>query len=88
MKPLIEGLRLTLEVKSASGLASSDAAHVAGDTVTALDVEVDKLLEKPEVLGDLLQDGSSMNQEEIAEKYNRVPGIKAEGKKTFKLVLK
>jgi hypothetical protein len=37
---------------------------------------------------DLLQDGSSsLNREEMAEKYNLVPGIKAEGKKTFKLVL-
>jgi hypothetical protein len=62
-----------------AGRLNFSACHMASD---------DKLLEKPEVFGELLQDGSTLNQEEIAEKYNRVPGTKAEGKKTFKLVLK
>jgi hypothetical protein len=88
MKPMVAGMRMTVELKSASGIASSDATNVAGDTVTFLDVEFDKLLEKPEIFGEMMESGDSLTQSEAAEKFKNVPGIKMEGKKTFKVVLK
>jgi hypothetical protein len=88
MKPMVAGMRMTVELKGANGIASSDATHVNGDTVTFVDVEFDKLLEKPEVFGEIMESGDNLTQAEAAEKFKGVPGIKMEGKKTFKVVLK
>ncbi|RBP44303.1 hypothetical protein DES53_104122 [Roseimicrobium gellanilyticum] len=88
MKPMVAGMRMTVELKGASGIASSDATHVNGDTVTFFDVEFDKLLEKPEVFGEMMESGDNLTQAEVAEKFKGVNGIKVEGKKTFKVVLK
>lgn len=88
MKPMIQGMRMTVELKAANGIASSDATNVNGDTVTFIDVEFDKLLEKPEVFGEIMESGDNLTQAEAAEKFKNVPGIKMEGKKTFNVVLK
>jgi hypothetical protein len=88
MKPMVAGMRMTVELTAAGGIASSDATHVNGDTITFLDMEVDKLLEKPEVFGELMESGDNLTQAEAAEKFKGVNGIKLEGKKTFKVVLK
>lgn len=88
MKPMVAGMRMTVELKAANGIANSDATHVNGDTITFMDVEFDKLLEKPEVFGEIMEAGDNLTQAEAAEKFKNVPGIKMEGKKTFKVVLK
>ena len=88
MKPMVAGMRMTVELNAANGIASSDATHVNGDTITFMDVEFDKLLEKPEVFGEIMEAGDNLTQAEAAEKFKNVPGIKMEGKKTFKVVLK
>lgn len=88
MKPMVAGLRMTVEIKSASGIASSDATHVSGDTVTFLDVEFDKLLDNPEVFGELMDSGDSLTQAQAAEKFKGVNGIKLEGKKQVTVQLK
>ncbi len=88
IKPMLAGMRMTIEVKSATGIASTDATHVSGDTVTLMDVQMDKLFDKPEVLGEMMEAGDSLSQSEIAEKFKNIDGIKMEGKKVVTVQLK
>jgi hypothetical protein len=89
MKPMFAGMRMSMVVKGASGIASSDATHLQGDTVTMMEVEVDKLLDKPEIFGQFMDSAEkNMSQAEAAEMFKGVDGIKVEGKKVVNVKLK
>jgi hypothetical protein len=87
--PMMAGMRMSVVVKGGSGIASSDATHLEGDTVTMMDVQVDKLLSKPEVFGQFMESAEkNLSQAEAAEMFKGVDGIKVEGKKTVNIKLK
>jgi hypothetical protein len=89
MKPMFAGMRMTMQVKGGSGIASSDATHLEGDTVTIVDMQIDKLLDKPELFGQFMEaTEKNMTQSEAAEMFKGVDGVKVEGKKAVTVKLK
>jgi hypothetical protein len=89
MKPMFAGMRMTMQIKGGAGIASSDATHVEGDTVTLMDVQFDKLMDKPEVFGQVMDSADkNLTQAEAAEMFKGVDGIKVEGKKSVTIKLK
>ncbi|WP_050027867.1 hypothetical protein [Verrucomicrobium sp. BvORR034] len=90
MKPMFAGMRFHFAFKSASGIASTDATHVSGDTVTLMEMNMDKLLEKPEGFKKFaeLMDKKDMTPQQAAEEFKGFDGIKIEGKEKLTIKLK
>ncbi len=89
MKPMFAGMRMTAEIKAPAGIASSDATHLTGDTMTVLDMQIDKLMDKPENFAGFMESAEkNLSMAEAAEKFKGVEGIKIEGKGTVKMELK
>lgn len=89
MKPLLAGMRVAIEVKVPGGIASSDASHVNGDTISYLDIQFDKLIDNAEAFTSVMESGDGgMSMADIAGKFNKVDGIKVEGKKVVMVELK
>lgn len=89
MQPMFAGMRVSMDVKGASGIASSDATHLNGDTVTMLDMQIDKLMGKPEVFMQFMEAAEKdLTQAQAAEMFKGVDGIKVEGKKAVTIKLK
>jgi hypothetical protein len=76
-------------VKSASGIASTNASHPNGDAITYMDVEMDKLLNNIEAFSDIMASGEgSMSIADAAKKFKDVEGLKIEGQRTVTIELK
>jgi hypothetical protein len=89
MKPMFAGMRMSMQVKGGAGIASSDATHVDGDTVTLMDVQIDKIMDKPDVFAKFMESSEkNPTQAEVAEMFKGVDGIKVEGKKAVSIKLK
>jgi hypothetical protein len=90
MKPMFAGMRMSIVVKGGSGIASSDATNLSGDTVTIMDIQFDKIMEKPEVFTKFMEtsDDKDMTPAKAAEMFKGVEGIKVEGKEKITLKLK
>jgi hypothetical protein len=88
MKPMFAGMRMTVEVKAAGGIASSDASHQTEDTVTYLDVQFDKLMENPDAFTTMMEGSENMSIADAAKKFEKVEGMKIEGKKVVKMEMK
>ena len=89
MKPMFAGMRMTIQVKGGGGIASSDASHLEGDTVTLMDMQMDKLMDKPEIFTEFMEAAeNNLTQAQAAEKFKGVDGIKVEGKKSVSIKLK
>ncbi len=90
MKPMFAGMRMAIQIKGANGIASSDASNLSGDTVTIMDIQFDKIMEKPEVFGKFMEtaDEKDMTPAKAAETFKGVDGIKVEGKEKITIKLK
>jgi hypothetical protein len=89
MKPMLAGMRLTVEVKAANGFASSDATHLNNDTISFLDVQFDKLMHNMDVVSNLIEAAQNdISMADAAVKFDKVEGIKIEGKSVAKAELK
>ena len=89
MKPMFAGMRMTIEVKGAGGIASSDATHFNDGTVNYLDIQFDKLMDNTDAFMQVMESGEGgMSMSEAATKFNKVEGLKIEGKKVVALELK
>jgi len=90
MKSMFAGMRMALRVKSVSGIASTDATYVDGDTVTLMDIQMDKLFDNPAVLEKLsgLQSNPNMSPAAASEALKGIDGVKAEIKDTVNIKLK
>ncbi|MBE7494766.1 MAG: hypothetical protein HS117_07460 [Verrucomicrobiaceae bacterium] len=89
MKPMFAGMRMTVEVKSATGIASTDASHFKDDAVSILDIQFDKLLDNMDAFAEIMESGEGgMSMAEAAKKFEKVEGLKIEGKKAVKIELK
>lgn len=89
MGPMFAGMRIAMEVKGGAGIASSDATHFEGDTVTMLDMQIDKLMGKPELFMQFMEASEkNLTQAQAAEMFKGVDGIKVEGKKSVTAKLK
>jgi len=89
MKPMFAGMRISIEVKAGGGIASTDATHRAGDAVTYMDLQFDKLLNNFDAFSEVMESGDTgLSMSEAAKKFEKVEGLKIEGKKTVKVELK
>ena len=89
MKPMFAGMRLTVEVKGANGIASSDATYLNDGTISYLDIQFDKLMDNNDAYTGLLESAESGgSMAEAAAKFSKVEGLKIEGKKVVKAELK
>lgn len=89
MKPMFAGMRMSMQLKGGSGIASTDATHFEGDAVTLMDVQMDKLLNNAEVFMKFMESAEkNITQAEAAEMFKGVDGIKVEAKKTVNIKLK
>lgn len=90
MKPMFAGMRMSFKVKGGSGIASTDASHLEGDTVTIMEMNFDKLLEKPEGMKKFaeMSENKDMTPTEAAEAFKGLDGIKIETKEKITVKLK
>ena len=89
IKPMLAGMRVSIEVKAAGGIASTDADHVAGDTITLGELDIDKLGKNEGNLVDVLTSmEQKMTSAEAAAKFKGIDGVKMEGKQVVKVTLK
>ena len=89
MKPMFAGMRVTAEVKGASGIASSDATHLNDGTISLLDIQFDKLMDNMDAFAEVMESGDGgMSMSEAAAKFGKVDGLKIEGKKVVTAELK
>ncbi|HEY1053034.1 MAG TPA: hypothetical protein VGE39_24860 [Prosthecobacter sp.] len=89
MKPMFAGMRMSVEVKGANGIASSDASHLSDGTISYVDIQFDKLADNVDALSEVMESGDSgMSMADVAKKFNNVAGLKVEGKKVVTAELK
>lgn len=89
MRPMFAGMRVSVEVKGANGIASSDASHLKDGAITYLDIQFDKLMDNAEAFASVMESGDNgMSMSDAASKFNDVEGIKIEGKKVVTAELK
>ncbi|WP_395742360.1 hypothetical protein [Prosthecobacter sp.] len=89
MKPMFAGMRLAVEVKSASGIASSDATNLNDGTITYVDIQFDKLMDNADAFGSFMESANdNLSMAETAAKFSKIDGLKIEGKKVVKAELK
>lgn len=86
IKPMLAGLHFNIEVKVPGGIASTDASHVAGDIITLMDFELDKI-KNDERLIDVL-DSMHLTAAQAAAQFKGVDGVKVEGKEAIKIEMK
>src|SRR4029077_7035332 len=74
MKPVFARVRMAVHIKGGNGIASSGASNLSGDTVTIMDIQFDKLMEKPEVFGKFMEsaDDKDMTPAKAAEMFKGV----------------
>lgn len=73
MKQMLKGMKLSVAVTVDGTLVKTNSPHVEGNTVTIMEMELDKLLEDPEILKKLAQTDS---MEEAKKHLKGVKGVK------------
>lgn len=87
-KPMLAGMRITVEVKGANGIASSNASHLNDGTVTFMDVQFDKLSDNMDAFAEVMESGEGGSLADVAKKFDKVEGLKLEGKEVVTIELK
>ena len=80
MSQMMAGLRMTVKVTLAAGIAETDATHHADGTITLFDFNLDEIMKNPEAMGSL----SSMDlkkADKFGEAIMKLKGVKMEAKK-------
>lgn len=89
MKPMFAGMRMSVEIKGANGIASSDASHLTDGTISYVDVQFDKLADNVDALSEVMESGENgLSMAEVSKKFDKVEGLKVEGKKVVTAELK
>lgn len=89
MKPMFAGMRMSVEVKGANGIASSDASHLNDGSISYVDIQFDKLVDNADAFAEVMESGEGgMSMADVAKKFEKVDGLKVEGKKVVTAELK
>ncbi|MGV3662452.1 MAG: hypothetical protein ACO1TE_19870 [Prosthecobacter sp.] len=89
MKPMFAGMRMAVEVKGANGIASSDATHLNDGSISYVDIQFDKLVDNADAFAEVMESGEGgMSMADVAKKFEKVDGLKVEGKKVVTAELK
>lgn len=87
MKQMFGDMKMAIKIKADSGIASTDATHHNGDTVTLMEMNFGKLIENEDNLKKL----AAMDQKDpqkAMESLKGIDGISFETKPTIKIKLK
>ncbi len=78
MKQMMSDMKIGFKIVIESGIAETNATHRDGNTITLIDVEMDKLFENPEVIKKL---GTVDKKDPAAalDLMKGIPGVKFEG---------
>ncbi|HRH95569.1 MAG TPA: hypothetical protein PLB55_06515, partial [Prosthecobacter sp.] len=72
-----------------NGITSSDATHLSDGTISYLDIQFDKLMDNADAFTGVMESADSgMSMADAASKFNKVEGLKIEGKKVVQVELK
>ncbi len=90
---ILADMKLSIKLVVDSGISETNATHRDGDTVTLMEIEINKLMENPEKMKKLLElsnsaDPSSANRSAFIELIKNVEGIKYEVNPKITLKLK
>lgn len=89
LAPLYKGTRINVQVNAAGGIASSDATHQEGDSVTYLDIQVEKFVDKPDIFAKFIVAAEKkLSNAKAAELFKGVDGMKIEPKEVVTVKLK
>lgn len=89
MKPILAGLRMVVEIKGAGGITSSDAAYLSDGTISLMDMNLDKLMEKSDDFASFVEaTNNGISIADAAVQFSKVEGLKFEGKKVVTAELK
>ncbi len=89
MKPMFAGMRMAVEVKGANGISSSNASHLNDGTISYVDLQFDKLMDNTDAFAEIMESGEGgMSMADVAKKFEKVDGLKVEGKEVVTVELK
>lgn len=89
MKPMFAGMRMSVQVTAADGIASSTASHFADGTISYLDIQFDKLMDNTDAFMEVMDSAEGgLSMSDVAVKFEKVEGLKIEGKKVITAELK
>jgi hypothetical protein len=89
MKPMFAGMRMSVQVTAAGGIASTDASHFSEGAVSYLDIQFDKLMDNTDAFMEVMESADGgLSMSDVAKKFEKVEGLKIEGKKVVTLELK
>lgn len=89
MKPILAGLHMVVEIKGAEGITSSDAAYLSDGTISFMDMDLDKLMEKSDNFASFAEaTNNGISIADAAVQFSKVEGLKFEGKKVVTAELK
>lgn len=87
IKELFAGMRVTVKVVIEPGISDSTASHVDGDTITIVDMDFGKMMEKPGSVQKMAGLGRG-NPEKAMEEMKKFDGVKIETKPEIVTTLK
>lgn len=87
MKEMMADMRLTLRLKIADGIKSTNATHAEGDTITLFDVQVGKMFAQKDELKKIGETGKT-DMDAAKAAFAKLDGIKVETKEDVTITLK
>lgn len=87
MKELFAGMRVSVKVVIEPGISASNATYVEDNTITLVDMDFGKMMEKPGALQKMASMGRG-NPEKAMEEMKKLDGVKVETKPEVEVTLK
>lgn len=87
MKKMMADMRITMKLKAADGIASTNATHAEGDTITLLDVEVGKMFAQKEKLKEIAKTAKT-DKEAAKAAIAKLDGMKVETKEEVTVTIR
>lgn len=84
---MMKGMKMTAKLTIADGIADTNATYHEGNTITLLEMEMDKVLQNPGGMA-AIQGIDKKGPEAMAEALKKVKGIKFETKKEVNVTIK
>ncbi|RYD19453.1 MAG: hypothetical protein EOP88_18920 [Verrucomicrobiaceae bacterium] len=86
MKELFAGMRVTVKVVVEPGISATTASYVEDDTITLVDMDFGKMMEKPGAIRKMATMGQG-NPEKAMEEMKKLDGVKVETKPQVEVTL-
>lgn len=87
MKQMLADMKIGLKLTAESGIADTNATHRTGDSITLIEMDMNKVIAKPENMKMLMQLGDEL-AEDTLESMNQINGIRIETKPEITVRLK